>query len=131
MSRKIIKDYNFKLKCRTYLDKRRLVDDSTYKPYEVLVKQMLDSGAVNIMELNNRSNMLFNTSDSSDKSLSITNVKGVDKYDIDNHLSKIRETVVDTHKKASAEFNKINKEKIEEHYKQKYSKDTEKDTKSE
>lgn len=27
MSRKIIKDYNFKLKCRTYLDKRRLVDD--------------------------------------------------------------------------------------------------------
>lgn len=104
-----------------FQDERKLVDSSAYRPYEYIIAEMLAKGEIEKSYLQEKAS-LYNTSLDGSSALSITDVRGVDEFDIMTRTQKIRELVIATHKKASSEFKEKSLKDIEAHYKEKYSK---------
>lgn len=104
-----------------FQDERKLVDSSSYRPYEYIIAEMLAKNEIEKSYLQKKAS-LYNTALDGSSALSITDVRGVDDFDIMTRTQKIREMVLSTHKQASAEFKEKYLNDLEAHYKEKYSK---------
>lgn len=119
--RTVIPIDNYKRPVIPFQDERKLVDASAYRPYEYIIAEMLAKGEIEKSYLQEKAS-LYNTALDGASALSITDVRGVDEFDIMTRTQKIREMVLATHKKASSEFKELSLKELEAHYKEKFNK---------